>query len=503
MAVTPEVDFSGLTVLVLGDVMLDTWIYGQIERISPEAPVPVLRTERRSEMLGGAGNVARNICALGGRAILASVIGDDACGDQLRQLAEGHSSTPGSLDLRLVVSPQRSTVHKTRYVAAGQQVLRVDEETVLPIEGSVAAQLVARFEQALAEADIVILSDYAKGVLTDTVLRLAIATATALGKPVVADPKGRDFSRYSGVSVLTPNRLETLVATGVDCTDDFRAEEAGRLVLTATNCDAVLITRGADGVSIVMRHSPATHVAGQARSVFDVSGAGDTVVATLALSIAYGHSLAEAARLANCAAGIVVEKAGTATVGARELSEALHDPGHDADGAKILPLERVLEHVARWRAAGQRIGFTNGCFDLLHPGHVALLTNARAACDKLVVGLNSDASVKRLKGTDRPLQNELARAKVMASLGAVDLVVFFEEDTPMDLIEALRPDLLAKGADYAEEDVVGAAFVHSYGGNVYLVPLEQGHSTTAIASRLKNATTRPRGQTRFSSATNQ
>lgn len=485
MAVTPEVDFSGLTVLVLGDVMLDTWIYGQIERISPEAPVPVLRTVRRTEMLGGAGNVARNICALGGRAILASVIGNDPCGEQLRRLAKGGSSAPGAVDLRLVASPQRSTVHKTRYVAAGQQVLRVDEETVLPIEDSVAAPLLDGFEQALTEANVVILSDYAKGVLTDAVLRFAIATATARGKPVVADPKGRDFSRYKGISVLTPNRLETLIATGVDCTDDARAEEAGRLVLTLANSDAVLITRGADGVSIVTRDSPATHIAGRARSVFDVSGAGDTVVATLALSMACGRPLTEAARLANCAAGIVVEKAGTATVSARELSEAVYDTGRGAEEAKILPRERMLERVARWRAAGQRIGFTNGCFDLLHPGHVTLLANARAACDKLVVGLNSDASVKRLKGTDRPLQNEFARAKVMASLGAVDLVVLFDEDTPIDLIEAMRPDLLAKGADYAEEEVVGACFVRSYGGNVYLVPLEEGHSTTAIASQLR------------------
>ncbi len=484
MTMPLNADFSGLTVLVLGDVMLDTWTYGHIERISPEAPVPVLRTDRRREMLGGAGNVARNIAALGGRAILVGVIGDDHCGEQIRQSARSQSLVPGAIDARLVVSPHQPTIHKMRYVAGGQQVLRVDEETVSPVEGAVAARLLDDFERALPKADVVILSDYAKGVLTDAVLEQAIAAAKARQKVVVADPKSRDFSRYNGATILTPNRLETLIATGIDCTTDAKAEEAGAWVLTTTHLDAVLITRGADGVSVVSRDGPAIHVAGRARSVFDVSGAGDSLVATLALALASGQPLAEAARLANYAAGIVVEKAGTATVSARELVEAFHDTRHGPARAKILPVDGVIEHVARWHAMGQRVGFTNGCFDLLHPGHVTLLAKARAACDKLIVGLNSDASVRRLKGPDRPIQNELARATVMASLGQVDLVVLFDEDTPIDLIEAIRPDLLVKGADYAEKDVVGASFVRSYGGKVYLVPIEQGHSTTAMVSRI-------------------
>jgi D-beta-D-heptose 7-phosphate kinase / D-beta-D-heptose 1-phosphate adenosyltransferase len=484
MTISFDLDFSGRTVLVLGDVMLDTWIYGHIERISPEAPVPVLRTDRRCEMLGGAGNVARNIAALGGRAILVGLVGNDPCGERLRQLAQSKSSLPGSIELRLVTSPQMPTIHKVRYVAAGQQVLRVDEETVSPVEDSVAEQLIGDFQGALRKADIVILSDYAKGVLTDIVLKRTIAAARLQEMPVVADPKSRDFSRYSGVTVLTPNRLETLTATGIDCSTDENAEAAGGAVLAATNSNAVLITRGADGVSIVSRDSPATHIAGRARSVFDVSGAGDTLVAALALALASGQSLADAAALANCAAGIVVGKAGTATLSARELVEALHDTRYGTDSAKVMPLEGVLEHVAHWRTMGQRVGFTNGCFDLLHPGHVTLLGKARAACDKLIVGLNSDLSVKRLKGPGRPIQNELARATVMASLAPVDLVVLFEQDTPIDLIEAIRPDLLVKGADHAEEDVVGGSFVRSYGGRVFLVPVEQGHSTTGMVSRI-------------------
>jgi D-beta-D-heptose 7-phosphate kinase / D-beta-D-heptose 1-phosphate adenosyltransferase len=479
-----DIDFAGQTVLVLGDVMLDTWIYGHVERISPEAPVPVLRVDRRREMLGGAGNVARNVAALGGRAILVGVIGDDPSGRQLCVLADQTGAACGKIDRRLVVSPRAPTIHKTRYVAAGQQVLRVDEETVLPSDPLVADALIRHFERALTEADAVVLSDYAKGALTDGVLARAIRAARNAGKPVVADPKSPDFSRYDGVSLLTPNRAETLAATGIDCTGDAEAEEAGRRALTRTNATAILITRGSDGLSVVSRDAAATHIGARARRVFDVSGAGDTLVATLAVALGAGMPLVGAARLANTAAGIAVEKAGTATVTPRELADALHDTRHGAESAKIVSLEGTLEHIARWRARGLRVGFTNGCFDLLHPGHVTLLAKARSACDRLIVALNTDASVRRLKGDGRPVQDETARATVMASLGSVDLVVLFDEDTPSALIEAVRPDLLVKGGDYVEADVVGAAFVRSYGGNVYLVPLEEGHSTTGTISRI-------------------
>jgi D-beta-D-heptose 7-phosphate kinase / D-beta-D-heptose 1-phosphate adenosyltransferase len=481
------IDFAGQTILVLGDVMLDTWIYGHVERISPEAPVPVLRIDRRREMLGGAGNVARNVAALGGRAVLIGVIGDDPAGRQLCELADQTAAACGKIDRRLVVSARAPTIHKTRYVAAGQQVLRVDEETAMPADKPVADALIRHFKEAVAQADAVILSDYAKGALTDGVLAGAIQAARDAGKPVVADPKSREFSRYDGVSVLTPNRSEALAATGIDCTDNAAAEEAGRRAMTQTNATAILITRGAEGLSVVPREGAATHIQARARAVFDVSGAGDTLVATLALALGAGMPLAEAARAANAAAGVAVEKAGTATVTPRELTEALYDTRHGAESAKIVVWEEMFEHIARWRAGGLRVGFTNGCFDLLHPGHVTLLAKARSACDRLIVGLNTDASARRLKGDGRPVQNETARATVMASLGSVDLVVLFEEDTPAALIEAVRPDVLVKGADYVEADVVGAVFVRSYGGNVYLVPLEEGHSTTGTISRINTA----------------
>src|ERR1700722_191743 len=423
-----NIDFSRQTVVVLGDVMLDSWIYGHVERISPEAPVPVLRADRRREMLGGAGNVARNIGALGSRVILIGVVGDDESGRQLCLLADEKAPSGRAIERKLALSLRSPTIHKTRYVAAGQQILRVDEETALPIDQVVAEQLVAYCEQTLSEADAVVLSDYPKGTLTDGVLKRVIQAARAAGKPVIADPKSRNFSRYNGATILTPNRPETLAATGIDCSDNATAEVAGRQALSQTDAEAVLITRGADGLSIIARDGTAAHIGTRARSVFDVSGAGDTLVATLAVVLASGASLLDAAQLANLSAGIVVEKAGTATVSPRELWDAAHDTGRGTDSKKILPLDLALEHIARWRAGGLRVGFTNGCFDLLHPGHVTLLAKARSACDRLVVGLNTDASVKRLKGVDRPIQDESARATVMASLGSVDLVVFFAED---------------------------------------------------------------------------
>jgi D-beta-D-heptose 7-phosphate kinase / D-beta-D-heptose 1-phosphate adenosyltransferase len=471
-------DFAGRAVVVLGDVMLDTWIDGHVERISPEAPIPVLRIDRRREMLGGAGNVARNIAALGGRAVLIGVVGKDDPGRKVVRLAGEAGPQPGHISARLVTAKSSPTTHKTRYVAAGQQILRVDEEVAAPVEGRLAARLIEAFEAALPEAAAVILSDYAKGTLAPAVIARAIAAARAAGKPVIVDPKARDMSRYRGVTLLTPNRAETYAATGIDCAEDVSTERAGRELLAAAAAEAALITRGAGGLSVIPRDGPALHVPSRARAVFDVSGAGDTLVAALALALSAGAPLVFAAHLANAAAGIVVGKPGTATLSPRELSAALHEEEAHEITVKIVGLEEALEQVAVWRARGQRIGFTNGCFDLIHPGHVRLLSKARAECDRLIVALNTDASVRRLKGPERPVQNETARATVMASIGSVDLVTLFAQDDPAKLIEAIRPDVLVKGADYSPEEVVGGDFVRSYGGRLVLVPLEAGQSTT-------------------------
>jgi D-beta-D-heptose 7-phosphate kinase / D-beta-D-heptose 1-phosphate adenosyltransferase len=476
-----DVDFSGLRAIVLGDLMLDTWVEGHVERISPEAPIPVLRIDRRREMLGGAGNVARNIAALGARAILIGIVGEDAAGRRLLEILSGAGT---NIDGRVVVAAGTPTTHKTRYLAAGQQILRVDEEIAKPACGKVAGRLIAAYDEALPGAEAIILSDYAKGALTEMVIAHAVKEARRAKKPLIADPKNRNFSRYRGVSLLTPNRFEALAATGIDCADDAGAERAGRSVLEAAEAEAVVVTRGADGLSVVPREGKACHVPSRARAVFDVSGAGDTLVAVLALALASRMPLLEAAHLANAAAGVVVGKPGTATLSPRELKDALDEERAGEISTKIASLEETLERVALWRAEGARIGFTNGCFDLIHPGHVKLLSRARRDCDRLIVALNSDGSVRRLKGADRPIQCEAARATVLASIAAVDLVVLFTEDDPLRLIEAIRPDLLFKGADYAAHEVVGGDLVRSYGGRVCLVPLEAGESTTATISRI-------------------
>jgi D-beta-D-heptose 7-phosphate kinase/D-beta-D-heptose 1-phosphate adenosyltransferase len=474
------IDFSGCTVLVLGDLMLDHWVYGQVERVSAEAPIPVLRIEpdRQRWTPGGACNVAENVAALGARAILIGVVGTDGAAAQMRALT-------ASFDACLVAAPERPTTVKTRYIAQGQQLLRADQESTAALDPATADAVLDAYRDRLAQADVVVLSDYAKGVLCDAVLSGAIEAARASGVPVVVDPKRQDFSAYRGATVLKPNRLEIRRATGIDCADDAAAEIAGRQVLAAVEARAVLLTRGEHGLSVIPADGPALHLPTRARRVFDVSGAGDTTIAAFAVMLAGGADIADAARLANTAAGLVVGKPGTASVSRDELAQALHDDDILATDRKIAALDPALARIAGWRAAGFRIGFTNGCFDLIHPGHVALLSQARALCDRLVIGLNTDSSIKRLKGPERPIQSEGARATVMASIGAVDLVVPFAEDTPIRLIEAIHPEVLIKGADYTVEQVVGAELVQSYGGRVALVPLAQGQSTTRTIARIR------------------
>ena len=480
IAVEPS-RFAGCTVLVLGDVMIDRYVGGRVQRISPEAPIPVLRHERSHAVLGGAGNVANNIAALGARAILVGIVGDDPPGRDLRSICLGMSD---SIDTRCVVAAARPTTVKTRFVAGAHQLLRLDEEDTSPLSPAAIAELLERFEAAVPDADVVILSDYAKGVLCDAVLTRAIAVARHHGKPVIADPKRADFSAYRHVTVLTPNELEVMQATGIQVTDDVAAEAAGERALEASEADAVLVTRSEKGLTLLRRDGAPLHLPTEAREVSDVSGAGDTLVAAFAVSLASGAGLEAAARLANVAAGISVSKLGTATVSLMELQTAMHRQEVLALDHKVTSLEDAQDQVALWRAQGLRVGFTNGCFDLIHPGHVRLLQKARSQCDRLVVALNTDASVQRLKGPTRPVQSEAARSTVMASIGAVDLVVLFDEDTPMEAIRALRPARLFKGADYTVDQVVGGEFVREHGGQVVLIDLESGHSTTGIIKRM-------------------
>ena len=465
-------------VALAGDVMLDRFVYGEVSRISPEAPIPVLRVGDEKAMPGGAGNVARNLAALGAKVDFLSVVGDDEAGAELKTALGAEAVTSS-----LTVVPGRETTVKMRFVAMGQQVLRVDRETNLPLGNAPSEKFIAGLTAALDDKDVLVLSDYGKGVLTPAVLAAAITAARGKGLPVVIDPKGRDYARYAGADVVTPNRKELGEATGLPVDSDEEIVAAARALIAAHGIGAVVVTRAQAGMSVVTAND-VTHLKAEAREVFDVSGAGDTVVSTLAAALGSGLSLPEAAALANSAAGIVVGKVGTAVVHGDELAAKLRERELSALEAKIAGLESARDIVEAWRARGLSVGFTNGCFDLLHPGHVTLLDKARTLCDRLVVGLNSDSSVNRLKGEDRPVQPEIARATVLAALQSVDLVVIFEEDTPARLIETLRPGLLVKGGDYKVSEIVGADFVQANGGRVEIVDIVPGFSTTGTIARL-------------------
>ncbi|MCF8468588.1 MAG: D-glycero-beta-D-manno-heptose-7-phosphate kinase [Sneathiella sp.] len=474
---------SGFEVLVLGDVMLDRFNYGSAVRISPEAPIPVLKISHQERMLGGAGNVLRNIFSLGGRARLVSVVGEDAEGREIESILAAQGATAS----HIVKSAGRPTTVKTRFIADGQQLLRSDHEATHTLQPRTAGLVLKAFTEALRTADIVILSDYAKGVLSDTVLKQVIALATAKGIPVIADPKSADFGRYEGVTLLTPNRKEMIAASGMPCGTNIEVEEAAEYMLAKTGLEALLVTRSEAGMSLITREE-AHHISAEAQEVFDVSGAGDSVIAALALGIAAGASLQDAAALANLAGSIAVSKTGTAAVTREEMKHALHNLEISGLENKIVGLDAALERVSNWRMRGLKVGFTNGCFDLVHPGHISLMQQAKGECDRLVVGLNTDDSIRRLKGEGRPVTNENSRAIVLASLADVDLVVPFAEDTPIRLIEAIRPDVLIKGADYTVETVVGAGVVQAYGGRVHLAALKEGFSTTGTIQRLLGRT---------------
>ena len=471
---------NNVAVLCIGDVMLDQYVYGDVNRVSPEAPIPVLNVSRRAQAIGGAGNVVCNIGALGGVAHLVAVIGDDPAGAQVRDLLVG---TAG-IEPRLLVAPDRPTTVKTRFIAGGQQLLRADDESVDSFSEALLDRVIASAAAVLGEPGpgAVILSDYGKGVLSDKVIGQIIATSKAAGVPVIVDPKGADFGKYLGADVLTPNRKELGEAARMPTgNSDEIVAAAGRLIEI---CGArhVLVTRGAEGMSLVPAAGAPLHLPALAREIFDVSGAGDTVVAVLASGMAAGMTVGDAAHLANVAAGLVVAKVGTAVVRNAELADAIDAAA--TVSKNIVDAKQLAEQVAQWRARGLSIGFTNGCFDLVHPGHISLLEQANTHCDRLIVGLNSDASVARLKGAGRPVQNAAARGRVLASVATVDAVVVFEDDTPVDLIHQIRPDVLVKGADYALAEVVGGDFVQSYGGRVVLADLVDGFSTTETIARL-------------------
>lgn len=456
------------TAACVGDLMLDRYVYGEVTRISPEAPIPVLRARRQTAMPGAVGNVARNVAALGARARVSGVIGDDAAGQELETLLAAEPR----VEPFLARPAEAATIVKTRFVASGQQLLRLDDEA-----GSLSA---SPETSVFLGASIVLLSDYAKGAVSPAV----IAAAHRTGLPIVVDPKGRDFGRYGSVDLIKPNASELAAATGLPADTDSEVELALWTLLDATEAKAVVVTRAGKGMTLARRGDGVTHFPGRAREVFDVSGAGDTSLAALGLAIGAGASLEEAVQFAILASGVVVGKAGTAVVTPHELIEAEMSQHALAAHAKVTPLDELAAEVETWRRQGLKIGFTNGCFDIIHRGHVAYLEQARGWCDRLIVALNTDASVRRLKGEGRPVNDLESRAVVIGSMAAVDRVTAFDDPTPIKLIERLKPDVLIKGADYTRATVVGADLVESWGGEVRLATFTDGFSTSRTIEKL-------------------
>jgi D-beta-D-heptose 7-phosphate kinase/D-beta-D-heptose 1-phosphate adenosyltransferase len=479
-------EFNRRNILVVGDLMLDRYLWGDVERISPEAPVPVVRVNSRSESAGGAGNVAFNLVGLGARVTLVGVRGADEAGRRLGALMH----RPSILDLSIECAG-RSTITKTRVVSGGQQLLRLDEEQVRPVGVEIVQAAVGHIATAAQTADAIVLSDYGKGMLQSPDLcAAAVRIAQARGIPILVDPKGRDWERYRGATCLTPNRREIEVFDGALIESDDQLGAVMQRTLRRLDLSRLLVTRGASGMCLMSPDGTPLFIPTIARQVFDVSGAGDTVVATLALAVACKIGFEDAARLANLAAGVVVAKVGTQPINRIELENALRAHGATTSAgphAKVFTCDAALAQVDAWRANGETIVFTNGCFDLLHPGHVHLLNRARELGRRLVVGLNADISVARLKGPGRPILNESDRAAILGALDCVDLVVLFDEDTPERLIARLKPDVLVKGADYRPDQVVGRGIVESYGGRLQLIELLDGYSTTAVARKLRQA----------------
>jgi D-beta-D-heptose 7-phosphate kinase/D-beta-D-heptose 1-phosphate adenosyltransferase len=470
----------GRRVACVGDLMVDRFVYGDVSRVSPEAPIPVLARSRELQMLGAAGNVARNVAALGGSVALVGLVGADPEGLEAQRLV----GEEGGVEGYLVTDSSRPTTLKTRFVSHGQQLLRVDTEASRPVVGDVEQRLVRTIRDAASGAGTILLSDYGKGVVTDGVIAACREAAAQSGAKLVVDSKARSFGRYGAVDLIKPNASELANATDLPTGTDAEIEAALARALELWEARAILVTRAAKGMTLAVRGEAVRHFPTAPIEVFDVSGAGDTTLAALGLALASEATLEEAIGFAQLAAGVAVGKVGTAVVSPEELIEAAITAHMAPAEAKVATVKRMVEEVARWRAKGLRVGFTNGCFDILHKGHVAYLTQARTWCDRLIVGLNSDESVRALKGEGRPVNDLESRALVLAGLGCVDLVAPFEESTPIKLIEAARPDVLIKGSDYSEDQVVGGDLVKSWGGEVKLAQLVDGYSTTAAIARM-------------------
>ena len=470
---------SDLRVLVVGDLMLDEYVWGKVERISPEAPVQVVDVYSDDLRLGGAGNVINNLVALGVAVSVASILGDDADGCLLQQKLEQLG-----VDTAAVVRESgRTTSRKTRVMANNQQIVRIDRETRAEITAGQIEQLTNSVCAALPSCQVILVSDYLKGVLPETFLQGIMAAGRDAGIPVVVDPKGSDFQKYRGATVLTPNRKEAQLASGTVIDNEASLCKVGHALRIALDLQTLVLTRSEEGMSLFSRDGRDEHMPTEAREVFDVSGAGDTVLSLIGVGLAAGLTMQEAAWISNVAAGIVVAKIGTSTVSPAEILNTIGRQHKDSD-LKIHDCLELAKLLDERRSQGDKIVFTNGCFDLMHVGHVKYLQAARKLGDLLVLGLNSDDSIRRLKGEKRPLIEQSERAHIMAALNCVDYIVIFNEDAPLEVISSLRPDILVKGGDYSLDGVVGRELVESYGGRVELIQFVDGRSTSNIINKI-------------------
>jgi len=465
--------------LVIGDLILDEYIWGAVSRISPEAPVPILETKSENLTLGGAANVANNLVALGCEVHLVGAIGQDEKGDKLLTLIEEKGISSKGI-FRFV---HRPTTSKIRVVAHNQQVLRIDKEDNRPITEETENRIIKYINKALPDMDIVICSDYRKGILTEKVFNAVSHRAKNSKKRVIVDPKSSDFELYKGATVITPNQFEVEKAVPIKIQDKIDLNRAAEYLLNLTHAEVLLITRGKDGMTLYPNKAKPVDIPTQAKEVFDVTGAGDTVVSVLAMALAVGFNPEDSAWLSNMAASIVVGKVGTAVVTLNEINEYLQDEMLRT-AHTVLKLEELKKIVSLAKGTGKTVVFTNGCFDLIHGGHIEFLQKAREKGDLLVVGLNSDRSVKSIKGEGRPIKSEKERANIVSALRYVDYITIFDEPTPADLIREVRPDILVKGDDYAIDEVVGREIVEGYGAKVELIPIVQGLSTTNIVEKI-------------------
>lgn len=464
---------------MIGDLMVDEYLYGSIDRISPEAPVQVVSWREQKSGLGGAANVANNLAQLGCRVFLVGVIGSDPAGDELV-----HAARNVGIDTVGVISDaDRPTTQKTRVIAHGQQVIRIDREARTEIDHRSVEALLAFVQKRISSVDGVILSDYAKGVLTRDLCAAVIQAANNGQKRVLVDPKGHDFSKYRGAFLLTPNRAELGQATQLPVRNDEEIRRAAKSLLSQTECEAILVTRSEEGMSLYSRAGVETHIPTEARDIFDITGAGDTVISVIARVFLAGHDLAISARLANAAAGIKVAKFGAAPVSIDEISAWIRER-ENAGRQKLIELSQAKQLVSLARSQGRTVVFTNGCFDLLHAGHVQLLQKAKALGQVLIVAINDDDSARQIKGNGRPVISGIDRARIIGGLESVDHVLLFSDLTPVRLIDELRPDVLVKGGNYSLEEVVGRTEVEKYGGRVVLIPTIDTQSSSQMIKEI-------------------